>query len=76
MVRLLNGVAHPKQKDAKRCTITEWAETGFAATGMLHLAMLWWLGYDERVPPSRPLRCLRHLVADVIAQTMTKSMYG
>lgn len=47
-VKLRNEVAHPKQKLAKRWTITEWAETGFAATAMLHLAMLWWLGYDER----------------------------
>lgn len=47
-VKLRNDVAHPKQQDADRWTITEWAETGFAATMMLHLAMLWWLGYDER----------------------------
>ncbi|MFF1817745.1 hypothetical protein ACFVWG_10655 [Kribbella sp. NPDC058245] len=50
-VKLRNEVAHPKQKLAHRWTTTEWAETGFAATGMLHLAMLWWLGYDEKYMP-------------------------
>ncbi|MFI5728724.1 hypothetical protein ACIA49_01310 [Kribbella sp. NPDC051587] len=51
VVRLRNGVAHPKQKDALRWSVTEWAETGFAATGMLHLAILWWLGFDGRYVP-------------------------
>ncbi|HSX65907.1 hypothetical protein, partial [Nocardioides sp.] len=48
VVRLRNKVAHPKQKTANKWTIEEWAETGFAATTMFNLAMLWWLNYDER----------------------------
>lgn len=48
VVRLRNMVAHPKQKLAKKWTIEEWAETGFAATTMFNVAMLWWLNYDER----------------------------
>ncbi|QIM22380.1 hypothetical protein G7075_16575 [Phycicoccus sp. HDW14] len=48
VVRLRNKVAHPKQKDANKWTTEEWAETGFAATTMFNLAMLWWLHYDER----------------------------
>jgi hypothetical protein len=41
VVRLRNKVAHPKQKHAQKWTTEEWAETGFAATTMLNLAMLW-----------------------------------
>lgn len=41
VVRLRNRVAHPKQKDVGKRTIEEWAETGFAATTMFNLAMLW-----------------------------------
>lgn len=48
VVRLRNKVAHPKQKHAKKWTTEEWAETGFAATTMFNLAMLWWLNYDGR----------------------------
>ncbi|RNL65400.1 hypothetical protein EFK50_05445 [Nocardioides marmoriginsengisoli] len=48
VVRLRNKVAHPKQKQANRWSTEEWAETGFAATTMFNLAMLWWLNYDER----------------------------
>lgn len=48
VVRLRNRVAHPKQKDVGKWTIEDWAETGFAATTMFNLAMLWWLNYDER----------------------------
>jgi hypothetical protein len=48
VVRLRNKVAHPKQKHAKKWTTEEWAESGFAATTMFNLAMLWWLNYDER----------------------------
>jgi hypothetical protein len=48
VVRLRNKTAHPKQKYAKRWTTEQWAETGFAATTMFNLAMLWWLGYDHK----------------------------
>lgn len=48
VVQLRNKVAHPKQKHAKKWTTEEWAETGFAATTMFNLGMLWWLNYDER----------------------------
>ncbi len=48
VVRLRNKVAHPKMKHINKWTTEEWAETGFAATTMFNLAMLWWLGYDER----------------------------
>ncbi|RNM17372.1 hypothetical protein EFL26_00860 [Nocardioides pocheonensis] len=48
VVRLRNKVAHPKQKHAKNWTTEEWAETGFVATTMFNVAMLWWLNYDER----------------------------
>lgn len=48
VVRLRNGVAHPKQHDVNKWTIEEWAETGFAATTMFNLAMLWWLNFDHR----------------------------
>ena len=51
VVRLRNKVAHPKQKEAKRWSTEEWGETGFAATTMFNVAMLWWLGYDERFAP-------------------------
>lgn len=29
-------------------TTEQWAGTGFAATTMFNVAMLWWLAYDER----------------------------
>lgn len=48
VVRLRNKVAHPKMKHINNWTTEEWAETGFAATTMFNVAMLWWLGYDER----------------------------